>query len=86
MCSLQMSCTLVLQVGTALQRFLIHALVGQDGGQADAAVVVDGDVQVLIAGPASLPCAVAVDTVAGPTIRAKRLISKWIGLPGRLCS
>jgi len=40
-------------------------LVGQDGGEANAAVVVDGDMQVLIADATSLPSAVAVNTMAG---------------------
>jgi hypothetical protein len=40
-------------------------LVGQDDGEADAAVVVDGDVQVLIARASGLLGAVAVDAMSG---------------------
>src|SRR5260370_7809464 len=39
-------------------------LVGQDGGEADAAVIVDGDVQILVSCATRLPSAVAVDAVA----------------------
>src|SRR5260370_32441411 len=39
-------------------------LVGQDGGEADAAVVVDGDVQILVSCATRLPSAVAGDAVA----------------------
>ncbi len=60
-------------------------LIGQDGGEADAAVIVDGDVEILVAGAAGFAGAVAVDAVAG-TMRARRLISKWIRSPGCWCS
>ena len=40
-------------------------LVGQDGGEADAAVVVYGDVQVLVSRAAGLAGAVAMDAVTG---------------------
>ena len=39
-------------------------LVGQDGGKGDARVVVDGHVQILVAGASRLPGTVAVDAVA----------------------
>ena len=39
-------------------------LVGQDGPEADAAVIVDGDVRVLIAGAGRLARVIAVDPVA----------------------
>ena len=40
-------------------------LIGQDGGEGDAAVVVDSDVEVLVSGTSGLVCAVAMDAVAG---------------------
>ncbi len=40
-------------------------LIGEDGGEGDAGMVIDGDVQVLPAGAASFPAAVAVDAMAG---------------------
>src|SRR5580704_5256857 len=40
-------------------------LIGQDGGEADPAVVVDGDVQVLVACASGLARSVSVDAVAG---------------------
>ena len=40
-------------------------LVGQDGSEADAAVIVDGDVQVLVSGAARLPRSIAVNAVSG---------------------
>ena len=40
-------------------------LVGQDGGEADAAVVVDGDVEILVAGAGGFARVVAVNAVAG---------------------
>ena len=61
------------------------ALIGQDGGEADARVVVDGDVQILLADAADF-LAVSGDGVAGLRIRARRLMSKWIRSPGRGCS
>ena len=39
-------------------------LVGQDGKKGDARVVVDGHVQILVAGASRLPGTVAVDAVA----------------------
>lgn len=40
-------------------------LIGQDGSVCDARVIVDGDVQVLVACAARLACAVVVDAVSG---------------------
>ena len=39
-------------------------LVGQDGGEADAAVIVDGDVQIFVAGASSLASVIAMDAMA----------------------
>ena len=40
-------------------------LVGQDGGEGDATVVIDGDMQVLITGSGRLASVVAMDAMAG---------------------
>jgi hypothetical protein len=39
-------------------------LIGQDSGEADARVIVNGDVQILVTGAAGLPSTVSVDAMA----------------------
>jgi len=40
-------------------------LVGQDGGETDAAVVIDGNVQIFVAGAGGLASVIAMDAMAG---------------------
>jgi hypothetical protein len=61
-------------------------LVVQDGGEADAGAIVDGHIEVLVPCAAGLAGAVAVDAMAWLDNAARRLMSKWIRSPGRLCS
>lgn len=64
-------------------------LVGQDGGEADTGVVPSASLragsiamEILVACAACLAGAVSVDAMARLTMRARRLMSKWIRSPG----
>src|SRR5580658_6041036 len=41
-------------------------LIGQDGGEGDSGVVVDGDVQILVSGSANVISGISGDGVTGP--------------------
>jgi len=61
-------------------------LVGQDGGEADAAVIVDGDVQILVSCATRLPSAVAMDAVAWLDDASQTLDIEVDEAARRLCS
>jgi hypothetical protein len=63
------------------------ALIGQDGREADARVVVDGDVQILIANATGLFAAISGDAVAGLADTGQALDVEVDQVAGaRLCS
>jgi hypothetical protein len=61
-------------------------LIGQDGGEGQPGMVVDGDVEIFVAGAAGLLGAVSVEPMARLDDARQGLMSKWIRSPGRLCS